>query len=68
MFPVEIRIRENNEKVVTEKMTSMREWLDHRRFELRLSVTALNRLVSFSKSSSKWSQKQQRLRTRLPGE
>ena len=33
MFPVEIRIRENNEKVVTEKMTSMREWLDHRRFE-----------------------------------
>src|SRR5216110_2635978 len=55
LFPVE---RENNEKVVTEKMTSMREWLDHRRFELRLSVTALNRLVSFSKSSSKWSQKQ----------
>jgi hypothetical protein len=33
VFPVEIRIRENNEKVVTEKMTSMREWLDHRRFE-----------------------------------
>ena len=33
MFPVEIRIRENNEKIVTEKMTSMREWLDHRRLE-----------------------------------
>jgi hypothetical protein len=33
VFPVEIRIRENNEKVVTEKMTFMREWLDHRRFE-----------------------------------
>ena len=33
MFPVEIRIRENNEKVVTEKMTTMREWLDHPRFE-----------------------------------
>ena len=33
MFPVEIRIRDNNERVVTEKMTSMREWLDHRRFE-----------------------------------
>lgn len=33
MFPVAIRLRETDEKVVTEKMTSMREWLDHRRFE-----------------------------------
>ena len=33
MFPVKIGLRENDQKVVTEKMTSMREWLDHRRFE-----------------------------------
>ena len=33
MFPVAIRLRETDEKVVTEKMSEMREWLDHRRFE-----------------------------------
>lgn len=33
MFPVAIRRRETDEKVVTAKMSEMREWLDHRRFE-----------------------------------
>ncbi len=33
MFPVEIRIRERDEDALTARMTAMREWLDHRRFE-----------------------------------
>jgi hypothetical protein len=33
MFPVEIRIRECDEDVLTARMTAMREWLDHHRFE-----------------------------------
>jgi len=33
VFPVAIRRRETDEKVVTAKMSEMREWLDHRRFE-----------------------------------
>jgi hypothetical protein len=33
MFPVEIRIREPDEDALTVKMTAMREWLDHHRFE-----------------------------------
>ena len=31
MFPVEIRIADEN--AVTDRMNTMREWLDHRRFE-----------------------------------
>ena len=31
MFPVELRI--TDEDALIEKMTAMREWLDHRRFE-----------------------------------
>ena len=33
MFPVAIRRRGTDEKVVTAKMSEMREWLAHRRFE-----------------------------------
>lgn len=33
MFPVEIPIRERDEDALTVRMTAMREWLDHRRFE-----------------------------------
>jgi hypothetical protein len=33
MFPVEVRILEYNEDVLTAKMIAMREWLDHQRFE-----------------------------------
>lgn len=33
MFPVEIRISERDEDVLTARMTAMREWLDHRRVE-----------------------------------
>jgi hypothetical protein len=33
MFPVEIRIRERDEDALTLRMTAMREWLDHHRFE-----------------------------------
>lgn len=33
MFPVEIRIRERDEDALTARMTAMREWLDHHRFE-----------------------------------
>ena len=33
MFSVEIRMHDSDEKAVTAKMNSMREWLDHRRFE-----------------------------------
>ena len=33
MFPVEIRIIERDEHALTARMTSMREWLDHQRFE-----------------------------------
>lgn len=33
MFPVEIRIPEQDEVALTAKMAVMREWLDHRRFE-----------------------------------
>ena len=33
MFPAEIRLAEATEAALTAKMTSMREWLDHRRLE-----------------------------------
>ena len=33
MFPVEIRVLEGNEKAMTARMDTMREWLDHRRCE-----------------------------------
>ena len=33
VFPVEIAIRERNEDALTARMTAMREWLDHHRFE-----------------------------------
>jgi hypothetical protein len=33
VFSVEIRIHDGDEKAVTAKMNSMREWLDHQRFE-----------------------------------
>ena len=33
MFPVEIPTRERDEDALTARMTAMREWLDHRRFE-----------------------------------
>jgi hypothetical protein len=33
MYPVEIRIRERDEDALTARMTAMREWLDHHRFE-----------------------------------
>ena len=33
MFPVEIRIGERDEDALTARMTAMREWLDHQRFE-----------------------------------
>ena len=33
MFPVEVRIPERDEDALTARMTAMREWLDHRRFE-----------------------------------
>lgn len=33
MFPVEIRIDERDEHALTARMTAMREWLDHQRFE-----------------------------------
>lgn len=53
MFPVEVRIPERNEDALTAKMTAMREWLDHRRFEpsaFRYTFTAPGTLfrVDFS--------------------
>ena len=33
MFPVEIRILKDAEDTFTARMTAMRQWLDHRRFE-----------------------------------
>ena len=33
MYPVEIIFSESTEDALTAKMTAMREWLDHRRFE-----------------------------------
>jgi hypothetical protein len=33
MFHVEVRIAEHDEDALTARMTAMREWLDHRRFE-----------------------------------
>jgi hypothetical protein len=33
MFPVEIHLCERDEEALTARMTAMREWLDHRRFE-----------------------------------
>jgi hypothetical protein len=33
VFPVEIRLAEPNEAVLTARMTEMREWLDHRRLQ-----------------------------------
>ena len=33
MFAVQIRVDERNEQALTNGMTAMREWLDHRRFE-----------------------------------
>ena len=33
MFPVEIPIPERDEDALPTRMTAMREWLDHRRFE-----------------------------------
>ena len=33
MFPVEIRFQERDEDALTARMTAMREWLDHHRFE-----------------------------------
>ncbi len=33
MFPVEIRIPERDEDVLTARMTAMREWLDRRHLE-----------------------------------
>jgi len=33
MFPVEVRIPERDEDALTARMTAMREWLDHHRFQ-----------------------------------
>ena len=33
MFPVEIQMHQRDENALPARMTAMREWLDHRRFE-----------------------------------
>jgi hypothetical protein len=33
MFPVEIQMHERAEDALTARMTAMRQWLDHQRFE-----------------------------------